>query len=108
MRASPAVAASDVASLRTAADEQALRLDQLAAAATTPEDVTAAQETAAALRASTLAVQADLMLRAPGQTPTAEQLGASDAAVRQAEVGSTASLDALERQSVPGDQAPPP
>ena len=81
-----------MAMLRERAETEAVRLDQLAQAATSPEDATAAREAAAALRGSTLAVQADVMLRAPGQAPTAEQLGAADASVRQADAGLTAAL----------------
>ena len=101
-RRAPVASVAAMGMLRERVETEAVRLDQLAQAATSPEDATAAREAAAALRGSTLAVQADVMLRAPGQAPTAEQLGAADASVRQAEVGLTAALAAVESRATPG------
>ena len=102
VRRPPVASAAAMATLRERAETEAVRLDQLAQAATSPEDATAAREAAAALRGATLSVQADLMLRAPGQAPTAEQLGAADASVRRADAELAAALAAIEGRSTPG------
>jgi hypothetical protein len=102
LRRSQVSTPEDAAAVRERVEVTASQLEALAAEATSPEDGRAARETADALRACTLATQADLMGRAQGRAPTAEQLGASDSTARQAEAALGAALTALDSRLTPG------